>query len=95
MHPVYTFPPYFLKIHSNIIFLSMPRSSKLSLPFRSFNHYLVIKCPRYLIIIIIIITTTTTTTTTTTIKVKVKVKLSLHHHKDVLLGSGGIAPRIL
>jgi len=32
MHPVHTLPHYFPKIHSNIIFLSMPRSSKWSLP---------------------------------------------------------------
>jgi hypothetical protein len=31
MQPVHTFPPYFARIHSNIIFPSMPRSSKLSL----------------------------------------------------------------
>jgi len=34
MNPVNIFPPYFSKIHSNIIFPSMPRSSKWSLPFR-------------------------------------------------------------
>jgi len=28
MHPVHTFPPYFPKIHSNIIFPSTPRSSE-------------------------------------------------------------------
>jgi hypothetical protein len=27
MHPVHNFPPNFPKIHSNIIFSSMPRSS--------------------------------------------------------------------
>jgi len=32
MHPVHTLPPYFPKIHSNIIFPSMPRSSKWSFP---------------------------------------------------------------
>jgi hypothetical protein len=33
MHPAHTFPPYFPKIHSNIIFSSRPRSSEWSLPF--------------------------------------------------------------
>jgi hypothetical protein len=34
MNPVHTFPPYFPKIHSNIIFPSTPRSSERSLSFR-------------------------------------------------------------
>jgi hypothetical protein len=34
MNPVHTIPPCFPKIHSNIIFPSMPRSSVWSLPFR-------------------------------------------------------------
>jgi hypothetical protein len=38
MHPVHTFPPYFLKIHSNIILPSTPRSPEWSLPFRYFAH---------------------------------------------------------
>jgi hypothetical protein len=32
MHAVHTFPPYFTNVHSNT-FLSMPRSSQLTLPF--------------------------------------------------------------
>jgi len=32
MNPVHSFPPYFPKIHSNIIFLSTPRSCKWFLP---------------------------------------------------------------
>jgi hypothetical protein len=38
MHPVCNFPPYIPKIHSNIIFPSMPRSSQWSLPFRPSNQ---------------------------------------------------------
>jgi hypothetical protein len=34
MNPVHTVQPYFHKTHSNIIFPSMPSSSKWSLPFR-------------------------------------------------------------
>jgi len=34
MYPVHTLPPYFFKIHSNIIHLAMPRSSEWSLPIR-------------------------------------------------------------
>jgi hypothetical protein len=34
MHPAHIFPPYFPKIHSNIIFPSTRRSSEWSLPFR-------------------------------------------------------------
>jgi len=30
MHPVHTFPPYFPKIHSNIIFPSTPMSTEWS-----------------------------------------------------------------
>jgi hypothetical protein len=33
LHPILTFPPYFPKIHSNIILPSMPRSSEWSLHF--------------------------------------------------------------
>jgi hypothetical protein len=36
---VHTFPPYFSKIHSNIIFPSMPMSSEWSLPFSGFFKY--------------------------------------------------------
>jgi len=39
--PVHTFPSYFSKIHSNITFPSMPRSSEWSLPFRFTNQYIV------------------------------------------------------
>jgi hypothetical protein len=38
MHPVHNFPPYFLKIHSNIIFPSTPRSSESSRPLRFYNQ---------------------------------------------------------
>jgi len=38
MHPVHTYRPCFLKIHSNIILPSTPRSSKSSLYFRFSNH---------------------------------------------------------
>jgi len=34
MNPVDNFSPYFAKIHSNIIFPSVPRSSEWTLPFR-------------------------------------------------------------
>jgi hypothetical protein len=34
VHPVYTFPPCFPKIHSILIIPSMPSSSEVSLPFR-------------------------------------------------------------
>jgi len=37
MHPVHTFPPYFPKIHSNIIFPPTSKSSKWSLPIRFSN----------------------------------------------------------
>jgi hypothetical protein len=40
VNPVHTFPCYFAKIHSNI-FLSMPRSSNWSLPFRFSNKNIV------------------------------------------------------
>jgi len=33
-NPAHIYPSYFSKIHSNIILLSTPRCSKLSLPFR-------------------------------------------------------------
>jgi hypothetical protein len=35
MNPALTFPPYFPKIHSNIIFPYTPASSEWSLPFRA------------------------------------------------------------
>jgi len=35
MHPVHTFTPYFHHIHSNIVLISTPRSSKWSLTIRS------------------------------------------------------------
>jgi len=38
MHPFHTFPPDFPKIHSNVIFLSKPTSSKWSLAFRFFDQ---------------------------------------------------------
>jgi len=38
MHPVHTSPSYFPKIHSNIIYPSMPVSSKWSLPFQFSNQ---------------------------------------------------------
>jgi len=38
MYSVHTFPPYVRKIHSNIIFLSMPRSSEWSLSFWILNQ---------------------------------------------------------
>jgi len=34
MNPVHILPPYYLQIHSNIMFLSTPRPSVWSLPFR-------------------------------------------------------------
>jgi len=37
IQPVHNFPHYFPKIHSNVILLSMPRSSEWSLPFRFFE----------------------------------------------------------
>jgi hypothetical protein len=40
-NPAHTFPPYFPKIHSNIIFPSTPWSSKLSLPLRFSNKNVV------------------------------------------------------
>jgi len=43
---IHTFPLYFPKIHSNIIFPSMPRSFKWSRPFRFSNHNIV--CISYL-----------------------------------------------
>jgi len=39
MHPFHTFPPFFPKIHSNIILPPTSSSSELSLPFRFFNQY--------------------------------------------------------
>jgi hypothetical protein len=41
MNPVHTVPPYLCKIQCNIIFPSMPRSSKWSLPFRFSNQHIV------------------------------------------------------
>jgi hypothetical protein len=41
MNPVRILPPYFPKIHSNIVLPSMPRSSKWSLPFRFSNQNIV------------------------------------------------------
>jgi hypothetical protein len=41
MHPVYTFPPNFPKILSNIIFRSTPRFSELSFFFRLSNQTIV------------------------------------------------------
>jgi hypothetical protein len=41
MHSFHTFPPYFPKIHVNIIFPSKPRLSKWSLPFRISNQNIV------------------------------------------------------
>jgi hypothetical protein len=38
MHPVHNFWPYFLKIHYNIIFPSMPRSSVWFLSFNLSNQ---------------------------------------------------------
>jgi hypothetical protein len=37
IHPIPNLPPYFSKIHSNIILLFMCRSPKWSLPFRFSN----------------------------------------------------------
>jgi hypothetical protein len=39
MHPIHIFPPYFPKIHSNVIFPSTPGSSKWSLPYRFESKY--------------------------------------------------------
>jgi len=45
VHAVHTFPPYFPKIHSNIIFPTMLRSSKLYFPFRfSDQNFICICC---------------------------------------------------
>jgi hypothetical protein len=41
MNPVHTFPPYFPKIHSNIILISTSRSYKWSLAFRILNQNIV------------------------------------------------------
>jgi hypothetical protein len=38
MHPVHTFPTCFLKIHPNIMFLSMSMSSKWPFPFKLSNQ---------------------------------------------------------
>jgi len=38
MNSVHTYPPYFSTSHSNIIFPSMPRSSKRSHPFTFPDH---------------------------------------------------------
>jgi hypothetical protein len=43
MNLVHNFPPYFPKIHFNIILSSIPRSSEWSLPFRAFH----IKCMNF------------------------------------------------
>jgi len=42
MNPVHNFPTYFIKIYSNIIFPSTPRSSEWSLPFISSDQNFVI-----------------------------------------------------
>jgi hypothetical protein len=39
MHPVHTFPPYFLKIYSNFILSSTPRSSEWYLPLKGNSYY--------------------------------------------------------
>jgi hypothetical protein len=39
--PTHTFPPYFRKVHTNIILPSMPRSSEWSYPFRFSDQNLV------------------------------------------------------
>jgi len=46
MQPVHTFPPFFLKVHFNIIFPSTAGPSKLSLPFRISNQNII--CLSYL-----------------------------------------------
>jgi hypothetical protein len=38
INPVHILPPYFPKIHSNIILPSIPRTSESSLPFKFSNH---------------------------------------------------------
>jgi hypothetical protein len=45
MHPVNTFPPYFRKIHSNIILPTMSRSSEWYILFRFSNqHFVCVSC---------------------------------------------------
>jgi hypothetical protein len=44
VHPVHNFPPYFPKIHSNIVFLSTATSSEWSLPFRFSGDNCVCTC---------------------------------------------------
>jgi hypothetical protein len=44
MNPIHIFPPYFSKIHFNIIISSKPRSSEWSLPFRLPNQNFVRVC---------------------------------------------------
>jgi len=41
IHPVHTFPSYFPKICSNVIFPHTPKSSKWFLPFRSSDKHFV------------------------------------------------------
>jgi hypothetical protein len=43
MHPIHCFPPYFPRIHSNIILLCTRRFSELSLPFTFSDQYFVRK----------------------------------------------------
>jgi hypothetical protein len=45
MNPVHTFPPYFSKIHSNIILPSTPRSYELPLPFTDLRQKFCIHFP--------------------------------------------------
>jgi hypothetical protein len=51
MNPAYNLPPYFSRIHSNIIFPYTPRSSEWSLPFKFSNQNFV--CISYLFICVL------------------------------------------